>query len=131
MTMLDRLKGAVFLPVGIVLLIAAGFAVKSTQEFVQRSQLAAGLIITEPYGPHHVEVRFRTMKGKVVTYHQNGAVTLHTGEAVMVRYDPGSPTRSLCRSIRCDLGNGRLPGLHGKRVRGHRCVAAAARPLAA
>lgn len=96
MTVPDRFKGAVFLPTGIGMLIAAGFVAKSTHEFVQHSQLAAGLVIAESYGPHHVEIRFRTTKGKVVTYHQNGDVTLRTGEVVMVRYDPRDPARDPC-----------------------------------
>ena len=94
--MSDRLKGAVFLAVGIALLVAAGFVAVSTRDFLQRSRLAAGLVIAEPYGPHHVKVRFRTARGEVVTYHQNGEVTLHTGEAVQVRYDPAAPRRDSC-----------------------------------
>lgn len=92
----DRVKGAVFLPVGIGLLIAAGFSLSVTRDFLRRSETAPGLVVSEPYGPHHVTIRFRTRAGRQITYAQNGAVTLHTGERVAVRYDPRAPTLDPC-----------------------------------
>lgn len=91
MIVTDRLKGAVLLPVGILLLIAAAIVARSTFDFLHHSRLATGVVVAEPYGPHHVPVRFRTATGRDVTYHQNGASTLHTVEVVVVRYDPRDP----------------------------------------
>ena len=96
MTALDRVKGAVFLSAGTILLIAAGFALSATRDFLRHSETAPGLVVAEPHGPHHVTIVFRTRQGQPVTYGQNGAVTLHRGERVTVRYDPRTPTRDPC-----------------------------------
>lgn len=78
-----------------MLLIAAAIVARSTFDFLHHSWLATG-VVAEPYGPHHVTVRFRTPTGQDVTYHQNGAITLHTGEVVVVRYDPRDPALDPC-----------------------------------
>ena len=96
MTVPDRVKGAVFLPVGLMLLVAGGFSLVSTRDYMRRTQTAPGQVIAEPYGSHHVTIRFRTRQGQPITYGQNGAITLHTGERVMVRYDPREPTLDPC-----------------------------------
>jgi hypothetical protein len=87
----DRLRGVVFLVAGIGLLLAAAVAALVTSDFLSNSLLAPGVVTDERYGSHHVEVRFRTEAGETITYGQNGLVTLHKGERVMVRYDPSDP----------------------------------------
>jgi hypothetical protein len=96
MTVPDRIKGAVFLPVGLLLLVAAVFLAISTHDYLQRTARAPGLVIAEPYGPHHVDIRFRTHEGRELTYSQNGEVTLHTGQRVTVIYDPRDPAMDPC-----------------------------------
>ena len=92
----DRVKGYVFLPVGLALLVAAVAEIGDTRDYLRRTRLAPGLVVAENVGPHHVQVRFRTADGQLTTYNQNGLVTLHTGERVTVRYDPASPRADPC-----------------------------------
>ena len=96
MTVSDRFKGFVFLLAGICLLVGTAVSIGATRNFLARTETAPGLVIGEPIGPHHVDVRFRTRQGQVLTYGQNGLVTLHTGERVTVRYDPRDPAMDPC-----------------------------------
>ena len=93
---MERWKGAVFLPVGLALLAGAAHAAQETQRFIAGSVTAPGVVVAEPLGVHHPEVRFTTREGKALTYSQGGEVTAHVGDRVTVRYSlpdlKGSPS---------------------------------------
>lgn len=92
--MLTRLKGAIFFPIGLVLIAAAGFAGTGARQFIARTERSPGIVIREEYGATHVDIRFTTRAGRTLVFFQNGEIWQHAGDRVMVRYDPRDPSGS-------------------------------------
>ena len=90
----DRVKGAVFLPVGLCIVAASLMMARDRAHLTEVSETAPGIVVEESAGPHHVAVRFTPRHGPPVIYQQNGAVTAHTGDRMVVRYDPADPAGS-------------------------------------
>ncbi|MDN7874290.1 DUF3592 domain-containing protein [Burkholderia aenigmatica] len=87
-------KGGLAVLTGTVLLAFAVFDCQSTRDFMRESIIVPGRVVRLTYGPHHPDIVFTTRAGERVEYPQGGAVDVHLGEAVEVRYLPAGPRMS-------------------------------------
>lgn len=84
-------KAILFACLGTIFLVAGALFGLHTWRFTQTASHAAGTVICENYGCHHVEVRFKTAAGEMIEYPQNGDICLHTAQNINVLYDPSMP----------------------------------------
>ncbi|MEK7898137.1 DUF3592 domain-containing protein [Burkholderia contaminans] len=79
--------------IGIGFLIAAGFSVHATREFLRTSIVVPGRVVKLNAGGYHPEIEFVTKAGQHVSYPQGGLLisAMTVGQDVEVRYLPEQP----------------------------------------
>lgn len=92
---MEKVKGVVFLFVGLLLLAGAATATVSIARFVRGSVVADGRVARLNAGGSHPEIAFVTRTGVPVSYPQGGLIWGYAvGDKVRVRYDEANPAGS-------------------------------------
>lgn len=81
----------VALLIAICLFFASAVCATSVLDFIGSASRAKGVVVRQTAGKHHVEVKFETAKGDMVTYQQNGLISYEAGDTVTVLYKADNP----------------------------------------
>lgn len=88
-------KALIAIVIGIGCLIAAVFTIHSTRDFLRSSVVVPGRVVALNAGGSHPQIAFVTQSGEAISYPQGGMIFgMKVGDAVQVRYLPGTPRHS-------------------------------------
>ena len=93
-------RALVFLPTGIVLLVAAVLVSRNVRSFIRHSETAPGTVIRLNAGSSHPEISFRLRDGRTFSFPQGGLIGGYApGQRVVVRYAAVDPQRTACLDV--------------------------------
>jgi hypothetical protein len=91
------LVGALFILIGIGLLVAAIRSGATRREFVREADSADGVVVGLNAGGSHPQIEFTTSSGQKISYPQGGFIFgYRPGDRVRVLYRPGDPAKTAC-----------------------------------
>ena len=94
---MDRLKGTVFLALGMGLIVAAIATGLSTRHFVAHASRGEGVVTRLNAGGSHPEIEFTAASGETISFPQGGGIFgYRPGQKVQVLYAPEAPSQTAC-----------------------------------
>lgn len=92
------LIGGVFALIGLGLTGAAIVLAATTHAFIQKAEVADGVVVEVNFGSSHPQIEFTTSAGRTKFSHSQGGLIFgyKVGDRVRMLYDPADPQRTAC-----------------------------------